>query len=61
VVAGAGTTVLLSTVGLAETTDTDGLAEVDVTSDGSGTDIEPVHALGGELLGVASLDGVNPS
>jgi hypothetical protein len=61
VVAGAGTTVLLSTMGLAETTNANGLAEVDVTGDGSGANVKPVYALRRELLEVTGLDGVNPS
>jgi len=61
VVAGAGTTVLLPAMGLAETTNANRLAEVDVTGDGSGANVKPVHALGRELLEVAGLDGVNPS
>ena len=60
-VAGARATVLLSTVGLAKTTDTNRLAHVDVTGDGGGADVEPIHALGRELLRVAGLDGINPS
>jgi hypothetical protein len=39
-------------VGLAHTANTDGLAHVDVTSDGSGADVEPVDVLGRQLLGV---------
>ena len=39
-------------VDLAETANTDGLAHVDVPSDGSGADVEPVNILGGQLLGV---------
>jgi hypothetical protein len=34
--------VLLAAVGFSETTDADGLAEVDMTGDGGGADIEPV-------------------
>lgn len=42
VVGGAGTAVLGGSVDLAETTDTDSLAEVDVTSDSSGANVEPI-------------------
>ena len=61
VLGGAGTTVLGGTVDLAETADTDGLAEVDVAGDGGGAHVEPVNVLGRELLGDASLDGVDPA
>jgi hypothetical protein len=43
VVGRAGSAVLLPPVGFAETTDADGFAEVDVTSDGCCADVEPVH------------------
>jgi hypothetical protein len=39
-------------VGLAKAANTDGLAHVDVTSDGGGADVEPVDVLGRQLLGV---------
>lgn len=42
---GADTPVLGSTVGPAETANTDGLAEVDVAGDGSSTNVEPVFYL----------------
>ena len=58
---GAGATVLGGSVDLAETTDTDGLAQVDGASDSGGTDVEPVNVLGRELLGRTGLDGVNPT
>ena len=58
---GAVATVLGSTVDLAETADTDGLAQVDVTGDRGGTDVEPVNVLGRELLGGTSLDGIDPT
>lgn len=61
VLGGAGTAVLGGTVDLAETADTDGLAEVDVAGDGGGADVEPVNVLGRELLGGTGLDGVNPT
>lgn len=61
VVAGAVATVLGSAVNLAETANTNGLAEVDVAGDGGGTDVEPVNVLGRQLLGGTSLDGVNPT
>jgi dihydrodipicolinate synthase/N-acetylneuraminate lyase len=41
VVVGAGATVLDGAVDLAEAANTNGLTEVDVTSDGSGTDVVP--------------------
>lgn len=40
-VGGAGATVLGRAVGLAQTANTDGLADVDVTGDGGGTDVVP--------------------
>ena len=46
---------------LAEATDTDGLAEVDVAGHRGGADVVPVDVLGRELLGDTSLDGVNPT
>lgn len=42
VVGWAGSTVTGGAVNLAETTDTDGFAEVDVTGDGGGADVEPI-------------------
>ena len=57
----AGTTVLLSAVGLAETADTNRLAEVDVTGDRSGADVIPVDGLWREFLVVAGLYGINPT
>lgn len=38
---GAGATVLSGAVDLGQTADTEGLAEVDVTGDGGGADVEP--------------------
>lgn len=61
VVGGGVAAVLGGTVDLAETADTDGLAEVNVAGNGGGADVEPVNVLGGELLGGTSLDGVNPT
>lgn len=61
VVGGAAATVLGAAVNLAKTTNTDGLAEVDVTGNGSGADVEPVDVLGRHLLGGTSLDSVNPT
>lgn len=43
VVGGAGAAVLGGSVNLAETADTNGLAEVDVTSDSGGANVEPIH------------------
>lgn len=40
-VGGARATVSRGTVNLSEATDTDGLAEVDVTGDSGGADVEP--------------------
>lgn len=60
-VRGAVAAVLGSAVNLAETANTDGLAEVDVAGDGGGADVEPVNVLGRELLGGTSLDGVDPT
>lgn len=42
VVGGAGAAVLGGTVDLAETANTDGLAHVDVASDGGGADVVPI-------------------
>lgn len=61
VVGWAGTTVAGGTVNLAQTADTDSLAEVHMSGDGSGTNVEPVDGLRWELLGGASLDGINPT
>ena len=61
VLGGARATVLGGTVDLAETADTNGLAEVDVAGDGGSTDVEPVNVLGRELLSRTSLDGVDPT
>lgn len=61
VLGGAGATVLGGSVDLAETADTDGLAQVDGAGDSGGTDVEPVDVLGGHLLGGAGLDRVNPT
>lgn len=47
VVVGARAAVLGRAVDLAQTADTDGLTEVDVTSDGSGADVVPS---GGQIL-----------
>lgn len=58
---GGNAAVLGGTVNLAETADTDGLAEVDVTGDRGGADVEPVNVQRGELLGGTGLDGVNPT
>jgi hypothetical protein len=61
VLGGTAATVLGSAVDLAETANTDGLAEVDVAGDGGGADVEPVNVLGRELLGRTSLDGIDPT
>lgn len=55
------TTVLGRAVELAETADTDGLAEIDVAGDGGSADVEPVNVLGRELLGGTGLDDINPA
>jgi hypothetical protein len=39
-------------VGFPQTTDTDGLAHVDVAGYSRGADVEPVDVLGRQLLGV---------
>lgn len=57
----AGTTVAGRSVDLAKTSDTDGLAEVDVTSDGGGANVVPVDGLRWELLGGTGLHGINPT
>lgn len=46
---------------LAETADTNGLAEVDVTGNGGSADVEPVDALRRELFGGSGLDSVDPA
>lgn len=61
VVGGASATVLGRAVDLAEAANTDGLAHVDVASDGGGADVVPVGVLGRELVGSGGLDSVNPS
>lgn len=61
VVRGARAAVLGGTVSLAETADTNGLAEVDVAGDRGGTDVVPVNVLGRELSGDTSLDGIDPA
>jgi hypothetical protein len=61
VTAGAGTAVLGGTVDLAQTADTDGLAHVDVTGNGSSADVVPVNVLGRKLLGGTGLDGIDPT
>jgi hypothetical protein len=48
-------------VDFAETTNTDGFAEVDVAGDRGGADVEPVDRLRRELLRWAGLDGINPT
>jgi hypothetical protein len=48
-------------VNLAETANTDGLAEVDVTGNGGSTDVVPVGVLRRELVGGGGLDSVNPT
>lgn len=58
---GARAPVLGGAVDLPQAADTDGLAEVDVARDGGGAHVEPVDVLGGELLGGAGLDQLNPS
>ena len=61
VLAGARAAVLGGAVDLAEAANTDSLAQVDVAGDGGGADVVPVNVLGRELLGDASLDGVDPT
>lgn len=61
VTAGARTAVLGGAVDLAQTADTDVLAHVDVTGDGSSADVEPVNVLGRKLLGGTGLDSVDPT
>lgn len=60
-VGGTGAAVLLASVDLAQTADTDRFAEIDVAGDRGGTDVEPVGRLWGELLKVAGLYGVDPA
>jgi hypothetical protein len=58
---GAGPPVLLATVSLAETADTDRFAEVDMASDSSCADVEPINRLRGKLLHVSGLYSINPA
>lgn len=60
-VGGTGSTIFLSTVSLAETADADGFAEVDMASDGSCADVEPIHRLRGKLFHVSGLYGIDPA
>lgn len=46
---------------LAKTANTNSLAEVDVSGDRGGTNVEPIDGLRWKLLGRASLDGINPT
>jgi hypothetical protein len=48
-------------VDLSQASDTDGFSQVDMSSDGSSTDVEPVDRLGREFLCWPGLDGVNPT
>lgn len=61
VVVGPRATVLGAAVDFAETANTDGLAQVDVSGDGGGADVEPVGGLRGELVAVRGLDSINPA
>jgi len=61
VVRGAGAAVLGAAVDLAQAANTDGLPQVDVASDRGGTDVPPVNVLRRQLLGIAGLDGINPT
>lgn len=60
-VRGAGAAVLGAAVDLAQAANTDGLPQVDVASDRGGTDVPPVNVLRRQLLGIAGLDGINPT
>lgn len=53
--------VLGAAVDLAEAANTDGLAEIDVSGNRGGADVEPVGRLRGQLVAVRGLDGVNPA
>lgn len=57
----AGAAVLLTSVDLAQTADTDRFAEIYVAGDSGSTDVEPVGGLWRELLEVAGLYGVDPA
>lgn len=48
-------------VDLAQTAHADGLAQVDVSGDGGGADVEPVAGLRGEFFGVRGFYCVNPA
>lgn len=56
-----GTAVSGAAVDLAQTANTDGLAEVDVTGNGGGAGVVPVWALGWELVRRRGLNGVDPA
>ena len=56
----ATSTILASSMYFAESTHSDRLAEVDVSSDGSGTHIEPVWIIGSEFLEGGGLDDIDP-
>lgn len=59
-VRGAVATVGGTTVELAESSNTDVLAQVDVAGDGGRADVVPVLGVGSQLLGRGGLDRVNP-
>merc|ERR1719159_837052 len=59
-VGGSGSTALATTINLGQSTNTDSSAEVDVTSDGSSTHVEPVGIIGSQLLVSTGLDKVDP-
>ena len=48
-------------MGFSETTDTDGLAQVDMAGDGGSAYVEPIDRLGREFLGVGGFDCVDPA
>ena len=57
---GTTATVLAATMCFAKSAYTDRLAEVNVSCDGCGADIEPVWIIGSEFLEGASLDDIDP-
>jgi hypothetical protein len=56
----AGSVVLVATVVLTESVDTNLLSHVDLVSNGGGTVVKPVTVIGGELLEAASLSVLSP-
>lgn len=56
-----GSTVLRAAVGFAQAADTHALAEVHVTGDAGGANVEPVGVLRGKFVAVGGFYGVDPA